>query len=265
MHILKEALSIVAFSALVAEVIGVSLVTGDQIAGHEDGRTPAPSFPHAAQIVRKLQYIIDLFAEDTGGLKEPLHRMSIPVNAIDDIDNDIENEIDDGDTPPTEADFRTYLNGLVQSKTQYYNFPQKLVFWSGVNEKQALKFATANKRFTLGMLIEGKKEWEVFKKPKSEGGYWPNWEECLDKFWSPISKAIAQIAIGDVYVYFSVEGHEEQKQPDRCKTIWCTVEKRLLITSLDSKTTPKVENIKAYVLERSGESKQVGLIKRMTD
>ncbi|KAM3547847.1 hypothetical protein MY1884_009414 [Beauveria asiatica] len=239
MRILKGAFSIVAFSALFANVLGAPVVDTGKIVAYEDGD----------ELAR--------YAKDLGGLNEPLPRMDIPVNARND-------EIDIRDKPPTEGDFRTYFKSL-EGKTGYRNFPQKLVFWSGVTEKQALDFATANKRFTLGMLIEGNKDWDIFKKPKSEGGYWQNWEQCLAKFWSPISKVIAEFATGDVFAFSSVERHEKQKQPGNCKAIWCTVEKQLLITSLNSKKSPKVKNIKAYVLEKTGKSKLVGLIKKMTD
>lgn len=57
------------------------------------------------------------------------------------------------------------------------------------------------------------------------------WEECLAGFWAPVSRAIAEAAIGDVNVYQTPYNYKHQAGYWRgveCRTVWCRVERPIL-------------------------------------
>ncbi|KID96715.1 ankyrin repeat protein, partial [Metarhizium majus ARSEF 297] len=152
---------------------------------------------------------------------------------------------------------KVYLVNL-EKQAAYAGYTQKLVFWSGVTEDQAKSFATKNKRFTVGMLIQSKTDWDMYKKPKSEGGHWKDWAETFQMFWDPISEVMAELAQGDVYAYFTEQRAVEQKDLEKCQAVWCRIEKSILVQSLKGK---RVKSIAKYVLYKNGSTKQDGFIK----
>ncbi|EFY92560.1 hypothetical protein J3459_015273 [Metarhizium acridum] len=240
MRFLRKAFTLVAFSALVANVLGAPVETvkrGD----YED----------SGDLARH--------AVDLDGLNEHLALSTVPFDARNDVDSLVKELA----KPPTEKDFRDYLTAL-NSQPGYVNYTQKLVFWSGATEAQAQAFATQNQRFTVGMLIQRKMEWEIYKKPKSEGGHWKDWDETFKMFWDPISKVMAELARAHVYAYFTEARAAEQKDITRCLAVWCRIEKRILIDSLNARPA-RINSILKFILYKDGTTKPAGLIEKIMD
>lgn len=98
----------------------------------------------------------------------------------------------------------------------------------------------------------------MYKKPKSEGGYWKDWAVTFKMFWDTISKVMAELAQGDVYGYFTEERAVKQKDLKKCQAVWCRVQKPILVQSLKGK---QVTSIAKYVLYKDESTNQDGLIK----
>ncbi|OAA40256.1 hypothetical protein NOR_05817 [Metarhizium rileyi] len=223
----------------------------------------AASAPYETKSPTGLEKTKDLTrpAVDLGGLNEHIyHHPDTPPACA----REAECAVEASASPPVEQDFRDYLTKMMK-EPGYIDYNKHLLFWSGMTDVQALDFATKNKRFTVGELVQRRAEWTVYQKPKSQGGYWKDWAEVTEKFWDPVSKVAAEIARGDVYAYFSEERAEEQKNISRCLAVWCRIEKRPLVQALRCPAPPRVISIAKYIMYSNGTSMAAGFIDKLTD
>ena len=152
--------------------------------------------------------------------------------------------------PPTPQDFEDFFKTLADKSGS-------MVFWSGVGDQPARAFARANNRNTLEMLIGDK--WTEFQKPKSDGGVWDSWEDAIAGFWDLASKACANFASGEVYVYMTEEVMDDQTRPT-CGKCWYREEKPALIAGLG---TGRVTRVPKYRSPWTPGQPSVGDITRM--
>ncbi|KAH0566354.1 hypothetical protein GP486_000260, partial [Trichoglossum hirsutum] len=127
------------------------------------------------------------------------------------------------DPPPTYDDILGYFR---TSGIKYKS--GSMVFWSGVTVSESQNFARSMGRLTLEMLIDGK--WEEYK---AVGPYWKTWEDAVDGFWIPASKAAADFAARDVLVYLSPDA-DKNKQPNACDKVFVKIERPALIDGLNT-------------------------------
>jgi len=52
--------------------------------------------------------------------------------------------------------------------------------------------------------------WEQYQKVKADDGYWSSWSDAIANFWDLASRACAEAATGDVYVYMTQQVSEDQ-------------------------------------------------------
>ncbi|KAI9779688.1 MAG: hypothetical protein M1839_007186 [Geoglossum umbratile] len=90
----------------------------------------------------------------------------------------------------------------------------------------------------MEMLIED--EWEEYKTVEP---YWKTWEDVVNGFWIPASKAAANFATRDVLVYLSPEANTN-KQPYACEKTFVKIERPALIDGLN---TGRVSSITKYI------------------
>ncbi|KAI9767279.1 MAG: hypothetical protein M1839_004545 [Geoglossum umbratile] len=135
--------------------------------------------------------------------------------------------------PPTYDDILGFL------RTSGLKYKSGLmVFWSGITVSESQDFAKSMGRLTMEMLIEGK--WEDYK---TVGPYWKTWEDAVNGFWIPASKAAANFAARDVLVYLSPEA-DTNKQPNACEKTFVKIERPALIDGLNN---GRVSSITKYI------------------
>jgi len=161
-------------------------------------------------------------------------------------------------TPPTEQDFTNYF----EKNKNSIGFGN-VVFWSGTGDAEAERFARANGRKTLEMVVGD--NWKQFQSAQGDtNGYWSSWDQCVQQFWIPASRAFARFVYGDVFFYATTERLVDQTRPD-CSTCWFNVEKPILIASKESNANPKVTLIQKFQAPWTAGQGSIGVINTMAD
>jgi len=137
-----------------------------------------------------------------------------------------------------------------------------LVFWSGVGVQNSQNFAQSHGRQTLEMIVG--RNWELYQTDRAHQGYWASWDDAVNNFWNPISRACAQYATGEVYFFATRELLQDQTRPS-CPKCWYREEKPALVASLQSSNTLRVTKISKYAYPDRQDKPSIGEIRSMSD